>query len=494
MLKKIASNTFSQVLSKALTSIIAIFLISSLTKYLSQEMYWQYNKIYNYLSIFTFLADLWLYAVTIREISKDQKNASYIIWNIMSLRLFFWILIIFLSIIIASFIPGYNSSIILLSIFIVWGFSVVSLLNSSVLSLMQSFMKIEFSLFSSTIWKLANLFLIFWVIFILFPKNETFNFDLAFILIIISWFIWVLLNFLLNLYYANKFVKIRFLFNFNYIKKIFLLSIPNWIAIFLSTIYFKVDIIILSIIENINKADISIALYSLPMKIVEVLMVIWLFFLNSILPSLSKSFDEKDVNKSQNILQNSFRFLFSFWIFIAIMFIIFWKNIISILATPNYLDNTLHTYTSYDVLKITALVLLFSFLSSLFNYIFISSKKEKVLVYINLTITFVNIIWNFLLIPKYSFYWSAIITLISQIMLFLILFYYSRKIIKFKIDYLYIILVSAFSITWLFLWDYILNNFSIWKYLNLFIYWSLFSLYFGVIFFVLNKKILKLIN
>lgn len=492
MLKKIASNTFSQVLSKALTSIIAIFLISSLTKYFSQEMYWQYNKIYNYLSIFTFLADLWLYAVTIREISKDQKNASYIIWNIMTLRLFFWLLIILLSIIIAYFIPWYNSNLMLLSIFIVWGFSVISLLNSSVLSLMQSFMKIEFSLFSSTIWKIANLLLIFWVIFILFPKNETFNFNLAFILIMISWLIGVLLNFLLNLYYVNKFVKIRFLFDLDYIKKIFFLSIPNWIAIFLSTIYFKVDIIILSIIESINKADISIALYSLPMKIVEVLMVIWLFFLNSILPSLSKSFEEKDINTSKNILEHSFRFLFSFWMFIAIMFIIFWKKIISILATPDYLDKTIHIYTSYDVLKITAFVLLFSFLSSLFNYIFISSKKEKTLVYINLAITLVNIIWNFLLIPKYSFYWSAIITLISQILLFLILFYYSRKIIKFEIDYFYIILVASFSILWLFLWNYILNNFSIWKYLDIFVYWSLFTLYFWIIFYLLNKKKLKL--
>jgi hypothetical protein len=39
-------------------------------------------------------------------------------------------------------------------------------------------------------------------------------------------------------------------------------------------VYFKIDIIFLSLLEPPREADISIALYSLPMKIIEVLMVI----------------------------------------------------------------------------------------------------------------------------------------------------------------------------------------------------------------------------
>jgi O-antigen/teichoic acid export membrane protein len=58
MFKKILSNTLSQVFSKAISAIIAIFLISILTNYLTIEMYGLYNKIYNYIGIFVFLADL----------------------------------------------------------------------------------------------------------------------------------------------------------------------------------------------------------------------------------------------------------------------------------------------------------------------------------------------------------------------------------------------------------------------------------------------------
>jgi O-antigen/teichoic acid export membrane protein len=56
--KKIASNTIAQVISKAITAFISIFLIGILTKYLPIEMYGNYNKVYGYLGIFAFLADL----------------------------------------------------------------------------------------------------------------------------------------------------------------------------------------------------------------------------------------------------------------------------------------------------------------------------------------------------------------------------------------------------------------------------------------------------
>ena len=118
MFKKIASNTISQIFSKVWTAIIAIFLIWILTKYLTVELYGTYSKVYNYVWIFVFLADLWLYAITIREITNNKEKSSFIVWNVMSLRLVLGILILFLSVWIAFFLPGYNEKLIIISIFI----------------------------------------------------------------------------------------------------------------------------------------------------------------------------------------------------------------------------------------------------------------------------------------------------------------------------------------------------------------------------------------
>jgi O-antigen/teichoic acid export membrane protein len=78
----------------------------------------------------------------------------------------------------------------------------------------------------------------------------------------------------MNYLYAKKICIIKFLYDWNYIKNIFKLSLPYGIALFLSVVYFKIDVILISLLESPEKADISIALYGLPMKIVEVLMVL----------------------------------------------------------------------------------------------------------------------------------------------------------------------------------------------------------------------------
>lgn len=439
MFKKIASNTIAQILSKFLTAFISIFLIGVLTKYLSTEMYWQYNKIYNYLAFFAFFADLGLYTISIREISKDTTQASKIIGNVMSLRLLLWIGIIFLSGIIAFFLPGYNTELMLYSIFIVSIFTVFSLLNSSVLSLMQSFMKIEFSLFSVVFWKIINFLLILLVVFFLFPKENTQNYEEAFLYILWAGLVWMIINYLLNLYYANKIAKVGFLFDFAYMKYLFQTSLPFWIALFLSVVYFKVDIILLSLLESPSQGDISIALYSLPMKIVEVLMVVGGFFLNSILPSLSHYFKENNHIWIKHLLGNSFRFLFSFSLLIIMMGFVFSKHILMTISTPDYLNHALYTYTSQDVLWVVLLVLGFYFISALFNYIFIASKNESVLLKINIFITIFNIVGNIIFIPQYSFMWAAYVTLVSQILLFILWGYFSRKIISFEFPKKYIV-------------------------------------------------------
>jgi len=62
---------------------------------------------------------------------------------------------------------------------------------------------------------------------------------------------------------------------------------------FLWAISFKVDIILLSLMEERHIADTAIALYSLPMKIVEVGMMYGTIFLNSLLPVLTESIKKK---------------------------------------------------------------------------------------------------------------------------------------------------------------------------------------------------------
>jgi O-antigen/teichoic acid export membrane protein len=76
-------------------------------------------------------------------------------------------------------------------------------------------------------------------------------------------------------------------------------------------IFFKVDIILLSILEPADIADTSIALYALPMKIVEVGMMYGTIFLNSLLPVLTTAIGRKDSEKVAKLTRHAFHILFA---------------------------------------------------------------------------------------------------------------------------------------------------------------------------------------
>lgn len=470
MLKKIASNTISQVIAKVWTAIISIFLIKILTNYLSAEGYGFYSKIYNYLWIFAFLADLWLYTITIREISKNKENSEKIIWNVLTLRTILWVWIIFLAVIIWLFLPWYNTLLASISIVIVWLFSLLWLINSTMMSLMQSHLKVEFSVISTILWKLFNILSIAFIVFLLMPK-ESLNGDyfLPMILIFISWFLWASLMTFLNFLYANRIKKVRFRFDTDYIKHLFKISLPFGIALFLSVVYMKVDVIFLSIIESSSKSDLSVALYSVPMKILEVFMVVWTFFLNSMLTLFTKSFKEKNYEKLSELVGKSFKILFSMWVCFLTFWALFRDSIITIVANEDYIKWLWHTYTSSDAFLIVLFVMLFYFISSIYNYLLIATENQRKLLNINIFITLFNILWNVIAIPVFSFVWAWIVTVISQILLFILTRREFNKIHKISLPLLYIFKVLLTWISIFILWSYILNNYHINLYFDLFI-------------------------
>jgi O-antigen/teichoic acid export membrane protein len=433
MFKKILSNTAYQIIWKVITALISIFLLNLLTNYLPIELFGEYWKVYNYLLIFAFLADLWLYTISIREIQKHPEDCLKIVGNILSLRLLLGVIVILISLFIAQFLPAYNSLLTIYSIAIVWVFTLFSLVNSSILALMQAHLKMWFSIVSSSIWKGITFLCIVAITQVAYPKTNEMDFFMPFIAIMLAGLVWNIAMTVMNYMYAKRICDIRFKFDYVYIKDIFITSIPYWIAIFLGVVYTKVDIIFLSLLESPNKANISIALYSVPMKIMEVFMMTGTFFLNSLLPSMTQAYNAWKKYELESLLKTAFLLLLA-WSTSMLVFGLLLKDImIEIIATSDYLDRNIYEYTSSDAFIIVLIMIVFYFVFLLFQYIFITAEKQSELLKINIVVTVVNIIGNIILIPKYSFVWAWIASVLSQFLLMVLAYYYSRPILTFQI-------------------------------------------------------------
>lgn len=484
--KKVYFNTIAQLAWKFSTAFISIFLIKILTNYLSVDDYGLYSKVYNFLSIFSVIADMWLFTITIREISANRENRAIvqkIIWNMMTLRMSLWIGIIFLSVWIAYFLPGYNSKLALYSIFITSFFVFFGLMNSAIMSLLQAYLKTEFSFVSTTVWKLANFWFILFVVFIMFPKsmisgNPSLQFS-SFLWLMFAGVFWNIIMTALIWNYARKVEKISFAFDMAHIKNLVKTSIPYWLAMFLNVVYFKIDVIILSLMEPKNIVDTSIWLYSVPMKIVEVWMLFWWLFLQSMLPLFTNAIRKKDNNEMKSLVSKSYKLLFAFWIAIIWFSLVNGYNILSLVASKDYLDHTKYLYNSLDSFNIVVFVFLFCFISSIFTYILIANNEQGRLLKLNFYLTIFNIVWNLILIPHYSFIWSSIATLLSEIVMLTNTYIASRHIFKFSFMPIYTLKILSLWILASGLNYYLWSFFHFWVFISLLI--SVFI--FGIIYF-----------
>ena len=72
------------------------------------------------------------------------------------------------------------------------------------------------------------------------------------------------------------------------------------------------DTILLSLLEAPEIADVAVALYALPMKLVEVGMMYGTIFLTSALPIMTKQSHENDTEGMQKTVSQAFEVLFAF--------------------------------------------------------------------------------------------------------------------------------------------------------------------------------------
>ena len=232
--------------------------------------------------------------------------------------------------------------------------------------------------------------------------------------------------------YARGIAIFRLRFDRAYILHLLRITLPYGLALFLNVMYFKADVVILSVLEPAATADTSIALYSVPMKIVEVGMMFGTLFLNSMLPLFTRAIRDRDTAGFMSLVTHAYRNLTVLALGIVGIFLAVGTEILRFISSAEYTDHSRYAANSVDALHIVISIFLFFFLSSLFTYILIANEEQGRLLRINALLTVVNIIGNILLIPYFSFIGSAWVTLVCQILLFIMTYASTRHIIAFR--------------------------------------------------------------
>jgi len=208
---------------------------------------------------------------------------------------------------------------------------------------------------------------------------------------------------IINIYYRKRFCNIRFTLDFD-IKK----HLPPIMLMFsmmlTQVIYCNSDITILGLI----KGDFEVGLYSTSVKIYSIVnttiaSVAWV-----VMPQLSEGFAQKDYSRINNLLKYALNYIFVLGIPTLIGINVITDDIIMVIAGKEYLG-------AVTSLKILTIALLFSFIGGwIANMMFIPAGKESICLKTGMVSAIINIILNFIFIPKYGLNAAAATTAIAE--------------------------------------------------------------------------------
>lgn len=366
--------------------IIGIYLV----RYLGSSDYGIYSLVFTYIFFFSFVSLSGMNKVLVREITKKGEIAERIIGNALTIRILLPIGAVFLSGVILNFL-NYSSY----TKFLIYIASVTLLISSVQLvyhSIFQTFLKMEYSVFSDVIGKIV--YLILAGIVILFGGN-IFHIVIG---ILIS-------NFITLYFYAafsKKFLKTTFKFDPVCVKKIVKPSFSLTMAGFFFVIYQRIDVLMISLMKDV--ADVG--LYSAAFKLTETLNIIPATLMISFFPLMSRQFK----NNKDNFLilhEQGIRLMLIIIMPIAILMGLFSKEIVLLLFGNEFLPSS-------QAIVILLWAEIFIFLNFVYFDTFISMGMQTTVTKVTAMMAIVNILLNLFLIPMYSFVGASWATLMSQ--------------------------------------------------------------------------------
>lgn len=389
--RKIVYNTVISIGARIIGLVLSLIIVGFITRYLGQTGFGYYSTILAFLYFFTVLADLGLYSICLREISKDGTNQSKIASNAFTIRFFIGLLIFCLAPIIVCFFP-YQTEIKLGVLIGAVGFWLMS--NHQVLmSVFQKYLRMDKVALAEFLGRAVQLGI---VAFFVWQK-------LGFLFIVSALVGGSLINFLLVFLFSQKYIRISFKFDFPLWFSLLKESLPLALAIIFTVIYFKLDTIMLSLMKPL--ADVGI--YNLAYKFLESLLFFPAMFVGLIMPLMSKyAFTNRE--KFRKVTQEALNLLLIIAVPLIIGVFFLSDEIVVLIAGQDFV-------LSAGVLNVLIIAASIIFLGVLFSNMIISLKKQKWLAYIYGLGALINLTANFILIPKYSYYGAAGTTILTEL-------------------------------------------------------------------------------
>ena len=389
--RKLVYNSVISAGARVIGLALSLVIIGFITRYLGQDGFGYYSTILAFLFFFTVFSDFGLYHICVREISKPGADEKKIASNAFTLRFFAGLFVFSLAPLVILLFP-YPSEIKTGVIIAGIGFWLMS--NQQVLiGVFQKHLKMDKVALAELLGRIVQLAL---VLFFIWQQR-------SFLFIISALTVGALVNFVLVFFFSRKYIPISFQFDFSYWRVLLKNSLPLALASVFVLIYFRLDTIMLSLMKPIT----DVGIYNLAYKFLESLLFFPAMFVGLTMPLMSKyAFSAR--KKFKDIVQKTLDVLLIFVIPLIIGTFFLSQRLVVLVGGEDFI-------LSGGVLNILIIATGIIFLGVLFSNMIIALEKQKTLTYIYGLGAVINLVTNFIFIPRYSYYGAAGTTVLTEL-------------------------------------------------------------------------------
>lgn len=413
---KVLSNALAQFFGKVLTVMAAFFVVKIVSGY-GPEFYGNYVTAYEFLAFFGIVADMGLFAIAVRDISKYEGGATKgvktekILGNLLSLRLILITAVTLIAGLVAQLIGSYPEM-------VRWGIWItgismaLTIVAGTLSSILQARMKIAY--FSGSL--VFGKILLAIMIFIIARTGGWFGEGVE---ALFFQFLWagVISNTIfcgLVYYFASRQVPVRLAWDSDYIRTTLKESLPYGAALVLQTLYLRVDLILISIILGAQ----AIGIYGVAARVMESFLILGVFFGQSLLPKLSA--EEGSGMKASRTLSWALEILLICSLPILVGIYFFAPDIVLLLSSAEFLSSE-GFFGADKALLILVPTVLFAFFNQAFSFALVSKQKQYYLLGINAAGLALNIGLNLYFLPIYGLIAAAVSTVVCELLVFVLL-------------------------------------------------------------------------
>jgi len=401
----IFKNTFWLGLAEIFTRLIGFFIVVWIARYFGPVTYGKFVFALSFVALFSVLADFGFSTLTVREIARDKSKTAQYIDNILAMKIILGLITLSLIALIIQFL-GKESEIVKLVYFLGF-YAVISTFAAFFQSIFRANEKMQCEAVCRVLQSLGLLGL---VTFFLLNEGSILTISYAHIgsaLIGISFsiiFVWR--------YFSRFFLKI----DIKICKEILSEAWPFALTFIAISIYSYID----SVIIGVMKSNEEVGWYNAAYKLVLLIPIFTSYLVtNSTYPIMARLF-KVSLKKLSDLLQLLNKLLLAITIPISVVGMLLASPLIKFFYGPNYKPGIL-------VLQILIWSTIFISLSSIYgSALNACDRQKKSLIGVG-SGAVISILLNLILIPKFSLYGAAMAVIITQLWIFLYMYFTFNK-------------------------------------------------------------------